>query len=147
MAALPRYIIPDANTLFSFFNVNSVRRHVFRELLKKDVKFFAPEFVIEEILSEKDRIKESSGVNESEFSYLFTLLNKQINKSTKGKLEEFLTEAVELAPHEKDASYFALALSLNCQIWSDEKAFKKQSKVEVFSTKELLELLSKTEEI
>lgn len=143
MDALPKFLIPDANTLFSFFNINSARRHVFRELLKHNAEFFAPEFLIEEILSEKDKIKESSGIDESEFSYLFSLLNKQLNKSTKEEFEKFLTEAIELAPHIKDASYFALALSLNCPIWSDENAFKKQSKVDVFSTKKLLELLSK----
>ncbi len=49
---------------------------------------------------------------------------------------------VFLAPHARDVQYFALALSFNAAIWSNEKAFKKQSKVKVFSTSELISFLS-----
>ena len=144
MISFPRSLIPDANILFSFFKSDSTRRHVFRDLLKHDVKFFDPRLIIEEILSEKGKIKRFSYINESEFLYLFNLLDKQIEKSNKDEFEKSITEARDIAPHEKDIPYFALALSLNMPIWSDEKAFKKQSKVKVLSTKDLLNLLSST---
>ena len=54
---------------------------------------------------------------------------------------ECMEEASKLAKHTKDMPYFALALSLNCAIWSDEKSFKQQSKVKVHSTSELVNLL------
>ena len=60
-------------------------------------------------------------------------------------LELFLDkvpEAKVLAPHLKDVEYFALALKLDCPLWSNEKAFKKQSRVKVFSTSKLISLLS-----
>ena len=38
----------------------------------------------------------------------------------------------------ESVKYFALALKLNCPIWSEDKALKKQSKVKVYSTSELL---------
>jgi hypothetical protein len=44
-----------------------------------------------------------------------------------------LSEGLKLAPHPKDFP-----------IWSNEKAFKKQSKVKVFSTSDLISLLSQT---
>ena len=40
--------------------------------------------------------------------------------------------------------YFALALKLDCPIWSNEKAFKKQSVVKAFSTSDLISFLSET---
>jgi predicted nucleic acid-binding protein len=49
-----------------------------------------------------------------------------------------------MRPHLKDVEYFALALKLDCPIWSNEKAFKKQSRVKVISTKELISFLSQT---
>ena len=55
-----------------------------------------------------------------------------------------IPEAKEISPHLKDVEYFALALKLGCGIWSREKAFRDQSRVKVYSTGELLELLSKT---
>jgi len=35
-----------------------------------------------------------------------------------------------------------LALKLDCPIWAQEKAFKEQSKVKIFSTSELISFLS-----
>jgi len=55
-----------------------------------------------------------------------------------------IPEAKLLAPHLKDVEYFALALRFDFPIWSNEKAFKKQSKVKVFSTKDLIAFLSET---
>ena len=46
-----------------------------------------------------------------------------------------------LAPHLKDVEYFALALKLDCPIWAQEKAFKKQSGVKIFATSDLFPLL------
>ena len=51
------------------------------------------------------------------------------------------SEARRLAPHTKDVPYFALALRLRCAIFSDEKAFKNQSKVKIYSTSELVKEL------
>ncbi len=53
----------------------------------------------------------------------------------------FLSEAKEIAPHKKDVPYFTLALAFNAGIWSDEKAFKNQTRVKVFSTEELKKIL------
>ena len=56
-------------------------------------------------------------------------------------------EANKISPHgeeTKDDPYFALALAFNFPIWSDEGAFRKQSKVKVFTTAELLKLLEKS---
>jgi len=46
-----------------------------------------------------------------------------------------------LEEHIKDIPYFALALFLKCGIWSNEKRFKRQSRIKVFSTSDLIELL------
>ena len=48
---------------------------------------------------------------------------------------------MKISPHSKDVPYFALALAFNAAIWSDEKAFKKQNKVKIFSTEELKKIL------
>ena len=48
----------------------------------------------------------------------------------------------EFKTHPKDVEYFALALRFDFPIWSNEKGFKKQTKVKVFSTSELISFLS-----
>jgi predicted nucleic acid-binding protein len=55
---------------------------------------------------------------------------------------EFLSEARKVSPDPNDSDFFALALKLNCPIWSEDKRLKKQSRVKVLSTRELMELQS-----
>ena len=43
----------------------------------------------------------------------------------------------EIKPVIKDNEFFALALKLNCAIWSDDMAFKRQKRIEVLNSKEL----------
>lgn len=59
------------------------------------------------------------------------------------EIKQYVGEAKKLAPHEEDIPCFALALALNSSIWSNEKEFKYQDKIKVFSTSDLIDLLSK----
>ncbi|RLG24822.1 hypothetical protein DRN85_07025 [Methanosarcinales archaeon] len=47
-----------------------------------------------------------------------------------------------MSPDPDDIDLLALALKLNCPIWSQEKTFKSQSRIKVFSTSDLLSILS-----
>ncbi len=55
--------------------------------------------------------------------------------------KDFLSDAKILSPDPDDIDLFALALKLDCPIWAQEKAFKKQPVVEVFSTSDLVSFL------
>jgi predicted nucleic acid-binding protein len=56
------------------------------------------------------------------------------------QLEDFAGEAKQLlGEHIKDIPYFALSLYLNCGIWSNEKRFKRQSRIKAVSTNLFLE--------
>lgn len=55
--------------------------------------------------------------------------------------DEFKKEiknAKQISPDPYDMEYVALALAKNCAIWSNDKELKKQNKVKVYSTTELL---------
>ena len=58
--------------------------------------------------------------------------------------KEFLADAKAVSPDPDDIDLFALALKLDCPIWAQEKAFKKQPKVKIFSTSGLISFLSQT---
>ncbi len=49
--------------------------------------------------------------------------------------------AEEISPDKDDVLYFALALRLDCAIWSNDKALKGQSVVAILNTKEVSERL------
>ena len=140
---LPDSLIIDANVAFSFFNQHSVRRTIIKKLLDRGVILIAPYFIFEEIYKNREKIKKFSRISDGAFSVNFSLLNEFIKSYTDESYTKYILEALSLAPHSKDVSYFALSLSLNnCPIWSDEKSFLKQTKVKVFSTKDLLKEFS-----
>src|SRR3989338_475902 len=148
--SLPKELIIDASILFSFFNRSSSRRKVMKELLDKNCKLFSPDYVLEELINNKSNIMHFAKISESEFNELVEELNKDIDTFREEKYEEFLSEANKLSPHDeetKDDPYFALSLYKNkIPIWSDEIAFKKQSEIKVFSTKELLDMLEEIDD-
>jgi predicted nucleic acid-binding protein len=131
---------------FSFFNEKSARRQLIKKLPKRGCKLIIPDFAMEELMGDKERIKEFARINELEFMFLFSLLEREIEVYSQEEYEEFLSEARNISPYSmivhKDGPYFALALSHHTPIWSNKKAFKEQSRVKVFSTSDLISFLS-----
>jgi len=141
---LPRILILDASILFSFFKKDSVRRGIIEKLSESGCKLISPEFVFKELVDNKERIKKFGKVNDLAFAFMFSLLDSKVESFPEKVYKEFLSEANKISPHgekTKDDPYFAMSLSLNCAIWSDESAFKQQSRVKVFNTEELFKLL------
>lgn len=83
------------------------------------LSLFAPQLLFEELGKHKEEIMEKSKLNEEEFL-------------------RFREMAGDICPDPKDVVYFALALYLNCPVWSNEKKLKEQAKIEVFATHELM---------
>ena len=144
---IPRFLVVDASILFSSFNKDSIRRHLIEELPNYGYRLVSPDFALEELLQDKERIMKFARINKLEFMYLFSLLERKIETYPKMEYDNFLLKAGRISPHgknvHKDDPYFSLALVLNSAIWSDEKAFKKQDIIKIFSTSELIGLLYK----
>ena len=141
---LPRILVVDASIFFSFFKGNSDRRAIIEELPALGSKLISPKFAFRELSGKKERIKKYGKINELAFSFIFSLLEKKVEPFSEDSYKEFLAEANKISPHAEgtdDDPYFALALALNSSIWSDEIAFKQQSRIKVFNTKELSELI------
>lgn len=145
MLSLPNELILDASILFSFFKEDSVRRKIIEELLNGDCKIISPVFAIKELLLDKEKILKYGGIDEHTFRELLSLLTDEIDFIPEKEYKSLMSKANKLSPHgenTKDDPYFALSLSRNkISIWSDEKAFKEQSEIKIFSTEELLEIL------
>lgn len=138
------FLIVDASILFSFFNPDSGRRLIIESSATLGLKLIAPDFAFKELAGDKGEIQKYSEINELEFIIFFSLLEKKIESFPEESYKDFMSEANKISPHgneTKDDPYFALALALNCAIWSDEVAFKKQSRIKVFTTGELFKLL------
>ncbi len=135
-------LVVDANRVFSALLSKGKVFSVFLvNKLRNKFEFVAPEFLLYEIGKHLDEIVKRSKLSSNELAEAFRFIKEETDFVPLNEFNKFADEAEQISPHSKDVQYFALALSLNCAIWSDEVAFKKQSKVKVFNTDEILDLL------
>lgn len=135
-------LVVDASELFSFFKEGSARKVLIEESLpQNEYELISPAYALGELFKDKEKIIKFSGIDEAAFTVMFSLITLHVSPIPEDEYSELMPEAEQLAPHSKDAPYFAVALAKDCAIWSSEKAFKKQDKVKVVTTAELLEEL------
>ena len=103
-----------------------------------EAEFFAPFRILAELENNREEIRSKSGFSHEDFDNFISVIKLKIKFVPLEDFIDKISDAKELSPHSKDIEYFALALSLNFPIWSDETAFKKQSKVNVHSTSDLV---------
>ena len=130
-------LVIDANPFIAGFLRNSTSRQI---ILSDKVILYSPEWLTDEFERNEEELMEKFSDSTKFFEtkkMLFTFVRIVPQKEYSIHMED----ASKLTKHTKDISYFSLALSLNCSIWSDEKSFKQQSKVEVYSTPDLLKKL------
>jgi len=128
--------VVDTNILFTFFWKNSFTKGL---LVDQDLEFFAPEFALEEINKYSDEIIEKTGISLEKFKELRRDLAIFVEFIPLDEYKQFLPESLSLIPmHPDDTDFLALALKLKLSIWSNDPHLKRQSKVKVYSTSELL---------
>lgn len=128
-------LVIDANEIFSFFNRKSKAREI---ALIPQLSLYAPKFALNELQKYEHEIMKKFSIDNRQFSLIKTLLEEIILFVEKENYAEFFKEAEKICPDKNDIDYFALALRLNCPIWSEDKKLKEQNKIEVFSTKDLI---------
>lgn len=135
-------LVVDANRVFSaLLSKGNVFSVFLVNKLRNRLEFIAPEFLLYEIGKHLDEIVERSKLSSGELAEVFRFIKEEIEFVPFSEFNEFAGEAEQISPHSKDVQYFALALSSNAAIWSDEEAFRRQSKVRVFNTDEVIALL------
>ncbi|MDO8538541.1 MAG: PIN domain-containing protein [archaeon] len=137
-------LVVDANIIFSAIIKSGNTKFL---LLLLDNELYSPDYFFEEFEKHLQELCERTGLNEEQIKQaLETLIEIAGIKFV--ALEKFIPErelAKEISGDPNDASYFGLAIFLNCPIWSNDKRLKKQNKVRIITTKELIEELNNEE--
>ena len=132
-------LIADANILFSFFDSKSFVRRLIINSSVYGLKLYTPDFCMEELENNKAKLLGISKLEEFNFTLSLSSIDSFVSTMPESLYSNFLPEANKLLPgHPKDAPYLALALKLKCSLWSKERRLKKQGKVKVFNTSDLL---------
>ncbi len=139
-------LVVDANELFTgiIAKGKELQSWTLDILFSDEVEMFAPFRLLAELEKNRDEIRGKSGFSLPDFEAFVGILKLRVRFIPLEQFLDKIPEAKELAPHLKDVEYFALALKLDCPIWAQEKAFKKQSVVKAFSTSDLISFLSQT---
>ena len=130
--------VVDFNVIFSALINKGKSFKVFRDnALNKKFKFIAPELLLEEVKNNWDKLLSLTNLSEEEFNKALSFIMEQIIFVSSSEFLENIPEAIEL--NQKDSPYLALALKFNCPIFSGDKELKEQTKVKVFSPREMLD--------
>ena len=129
-------LVVDANILFSALIKDT---SITRELITSDIfDIYCPEFIFNELKRNmKKFIISKRGKDNQLLTYkeaVETLLCF-IKVIPTEFYEDKIKESYEIMKDidEKDTHYVALALKLNCPIWSNDNDLKKQNKVKVYN--------------
>jgi len=135
-----KQVVIDTNVLISSLLRNGGTRKI---ILLSPLKMHTVDYAKIEIETHKEEILRKSKLDERSLNYLFEIIFSKINFVSLRNFDPFRDKAKETMRNvDIDDSFFlALALSLNCPVWSNDSHFKKQNVVRVYSTRELLELL------
>lgn len=136
-------LVVDANELFAAIITKGrdMQNWALDILFSDKVKFFAPFKLLAELEKNRELIKSKSGFSERDFDAFVEIIKMRVEFVPLEMFLDKISEAKKLSPHLKDVEYFALALKFNCSVWSEEKAFREQTKIKAFDSKELAEKL------
>ena len=124
-------LVIDSNELFAgiITKGKELQSWTLDVLFSDKVKLFAPFRLLAELEMNREEIKAKSRFSSRDFDVFIGVLKLRIEFVPLEMFLDKLAEAKEVAPHLKDTEFFALALKSNFGIWSEERGFKKQSKV------------------
>ena len=132
-------IVIDANIVMSA--LISTQGKTFDIIFNDRLKLYAPEFLLKEVDKYKNEIIERTRISETEFSLFLALISSRISFTPYSEFEKQIPLAEKITPDENDTEYFALALHLNCGIWTNDAKLKKQERVKIYTTADILKLV------
>ena len=127
-------VVVDANVLFSCLLKEGLARKLW---FKQELELYSPDFLMFEFLKYRTYLLQKSLLSETDFTTLFENLFAKIIIVPKKDLTAFIPAAATLSNDAKDWLYLACALKEDAIIWSEDKEFKKQKRVEINTTGEL----------
>lgn len=136
-------IVVDTNILMSaLLKDNSITAKLIRS---ESFDIYYPEDGLTEITRYREYIisKRKKTLQEQSFAYVLKFILESVHiipcKLYCQRIKDAHEEMKDI--DEKDTPFLALALQLNCAVWSDDSHFKQQNVVKVYTTKEILQLI------
>jgi predicted nucleic acid-binding protein len=130
-------LVVDSNILISTLIKKGKARELFFD---NQFKLYAPELLINEIHKHFDTLEIKTGLQKNALKKIINIATSRIIFVDYQEFDKFIEEAKLICPDENDIEFFALALSKDIDIWSNDKALKRQNKLKIYNTHELIEI-------
>jgi len=133
-------LVVDTNRIIAALVKDGVSRKI---ILHFDGELITVGFGKKEIETHKAEILEKAKISEADFELIMDKLFQRIVVLDDTVVTAYLVEAekVMYKIDKADTIFIAAALATKSMIWSDDTHFKKQKKIDVLTTKELMERL------
>jgi predicted nucleic acid-binding protein len=136
-------LVIDTNRLAAALIKSSVNREI---ILSDKFTLFSPDYVLTEIDKNREYLVKKAKLNNSEFEEILVTLLDHIHlipfKNFKKNYLKAFKIMKDIDPD--DTPFLALGISLNSDgIWTEDKHFKTQKILTVFSTLDLLGMMEK----
>jgi len=131
-------IVIDTNILISAIIKNGFIRNF---VIRSGLEFISPAYTLSEIEKYKEKICKKANMNTDQLVIILQYLINYIKIINPLVYKEYLEESKEIMKSIdiKDAPFLACAMAFDAYIWSDDEHFKKQSRIKVLTTKEIVE--------
>jgi len=136
-------LILNTSILISSLIKDSVTRQI---LLLPSMKFYLPEYALEEIEAHKMKISRLSRLSTDEIDILLNLLLENISIIPRQTIQPYLSEAEVIIGRidPNDIPFLALALATeNDGLWSNDRHFEAIKQIKIWKTSDLLKYLKK----
>lgn len=108
--------------------------------MSKNTRFLSPELAVNELKRYSSLIISKTNLSSKEFNLELNRLKSFVKFIRKKDFSDFIKKAEKIAPDKDDADFLALCLKLNAPLWSNDRELKKQNRVVVLDTKDIIDL-------
>ena len=133
-------LIVDTNRILAALIKNGLSRKI---VTSGSFELYAPNYVLDEVMRHIDYVFKKSGISRSEIKKFLLLFMENLTIINDAEIKVHIEEARKIIGHIdiNDAPILACALAIKCGIWTEDKHFEKQNKIDVWHTKDLIGLL------
>jgi len=137
---VPKRLIVDTSVLIPFIITDGITR---RLILEGRFGLYTVNEALVEIWESKDEWNRRK-MSDQTIKKLIDLMLTRITIIPDEDFKDLIKEAYSImrGVHVNDTPFLAAAMHLNSPVWSNDAHFKKQKKVKVYSTRDILELVS-----
>lgn len=130
------YVIDTNIIVAAILREGDTRKIIF----SKNFELLSPDRAKLEILKHQEEFMKKTNTTKDEFLTIVELTFEKITIMPFEEYEQFKKQALNICPkgHDDDWPFLALALKLDCTLWTNDKALFSQKQVKTTSTKELI---------